>query len=86
MLFDIKPAKASYRDAGDAVFVEFDQDVQPDEVDSYLGDLPAEVSPEKTGNRVRLQPADAFFTFLGERKRKGVMKRLEGIFGARRST
>lgn len=79
LLFDIKPAKANYRDAGDTVFVEFDPDVQPDEVDSYLGDLPAEVSPEKTGNRVRLQPSEAFYAFLGERRRKRALLSLGRI-------
>lgn len=76
LLFDIRPAKAGYRDAGDAVFVEFAVDVQPEEIDSFLGDLPPEVSPEKTGNRVKLQPAEAFFAFLGQRRRKGLLGRL----------
>jgi hypothetical protein len=73
LLFDIKPAKASYRDAGDAVFVEFAGDVRPEEIDSYLGDLPPEISPEKTGNRIKLQPAEAFFAFLEERRRRRVL-------------
>src|SRR5207247_8128153 len=79
LLFDVRPAKASYRDAGDTVFVEFAGDVQPDEIDSYLGDLPPEISPEKTGNRIKLQPAEAFFAFLEERRRR---KMLSG-FGRR---
>jgi hypothetical protein len=83
LLFDIKPAKASFRDAGESVFVEFDRDVQPEEVDSYLGDLPPEISPEKTGNRVKLQPSDAFFVFLGERRRKGLFGRLRRRQGGR---
>lgn len=84
LLFDIKPAKASYRDTGDSVFVEFDKDVQPDEVDSYLGDLPPEISPEKTGNRVRVQPAETFYAFLGEKRRKGVSFRLRRVWGHER--
>ena len=79
LLFDIKPAKAALHDGGDTVYVEFDEDVQPDEVDGYLGDLPPEISPEKTGNRVKLQPAEAFFAFLGEQRRRKAFGRLRSI-------
>ena len=84
-MFDVKPAKATVRDAGDAVFVEFALDVRPEEIESYLGDLPPEISPEKTGNRVKLQPSDTFFAFLGEKRRGGTFRHLGRVFRGKQS-